>query len=356
MAKLKDIAKLAGVSVPTVSRILNPFNKTRSASDQTESLVRKIAAELNYSPNASARALSTRRTHNIGIMWDKRMDSREESVFWSPVLRGLMSSCRTAGYECMVSVEDYYNGEKFELPRGFRERYVDGLIITYPLGDTRKQVQEKLIESGIPFVVIWSAISDDQIWTVGLDPNPGFRQAILHLYEHGHRNIGYCVYPHWQVGEYHASDELEAQVLAEFGIELAPLEVDLTRFSHMEEGQRLAENILSGQLDVSAVIMGDAISIHLMRCLADSGVAVPNDFSVVAMANTYLCDCSSPRLTSIDSPLVQLGEKAATLLSDCIRAKAAGVNLTPQHVMLPQGFVVRESAGPVSRRKRLCRN
>ncbi len=355
MTKLKDIAMQAGVSVPTVSRILNPFNKIRSASDQTESVVRRIASELNYSPNASARALSTRRTHNIGIMWDKRMDSREESVFWSPVLRGLMAGGRAAGYECMVSVEDYYNGNDFELPRGFRELYVDGLIITYPLGDAQKRIQKKLIDSGIPFVVIWSAISDNQVWTVDLDPNPGFRQAILHLYERGHRNIGYCVYPHWQVGEYHASAELEAQVRAEFGIELAPLEVDLTRYSHLEEGQRLANSVISGQLDVSAVIMGDAICIHLIRCLADAGVAVPGDFSVVAMANTYLCDCSSPRLTTIDSPLVQLGEKAATLLSDCIRAKVAGVNLKPQHVMLPQGFVVRESTGSVSRRKRMCR-
>ncbi len=348
MANLKDIAKLAGVSVPTVSRILNPFNKTRSASDETELRVRKIASELNYSPNASARALSTRRTHNIGIMWDKRLDSREESLFWSPVLRGLMSGCRLAGYECMVSVEDYCKDEKFELPRGFRERYVDGLVITYPLGDTQELIKEKLIESGVPFVVIWSKDPDERVWTVGLDPNPGFRQALLHLYEHGHRNIGYCVYPHWQVGEYHVSTELEAQIQAEFGIKLIPLEVDLTRYSHMDEGQRLAASIISGQLDISAMIMGDAISIHLMRCLSQSGIMVPDDLSIVAMSNTYLCDCSNPRLSTIDGPLVGLGEKAAELMADCIRAKEAGINLNPQHIMLPQGFVARDSTGPVS--------
>lgn len=347
MATLQDIAKQAGVSVPTVSRILSPKNGVRVASAKTERLVRQIASSLNYSPNASARALSTRRTRNIGILWDKRMDSPEEAIFWSPVLRGVMAGCKRAGYECMVSVEDYQTPSGFELPRGFRERFVDGVIVTYPLGDTARQVQNKLIESGIPFVVIWASFADPNVWSVDIDFNPGFRQALLHLYEYGHRKIGYCVYPHWQVGEYHASEEFEKTVRKEFGINLIPLAVDLTRHSHKEEGRNLAAKIISGELDITAMVMGDLISIEAMRCLAENRIRVPEDFSLVGLSGTQVCEYCTPRLSTLVSPLVEIGEKAASLLVDDIKARPLGVKLEPRHVTLSQGFLARESTGPV---------
>ncbi len=346
-ATLSDVARRAGVSVSTVSRILNPLQKNSAASKQTEVKVREIAKDLDYSPNASARALSTKRTFNIGVMWDKRMDSPEESVFWSPVLRGVMSGCKKASYECMVSVEDYETKKGFQLPRGFRERYVDGLVVTYPLGDTNKQVQQKLIESGTPFVVIWASFADPRVWSVDVDPNPGFRQALLHLVENGHKRIAYCVYPHWQVGEYHASTELEREAHDDFGIDLVPLVVDLTKYSHKEEGQRLSSKILSGELDITAMIMGDLICIETINCLAGNGVEVPKDFSVVALADTQVCECLRPRLSSLVQPLFEVGERSVVLLADNIKAKTLGVNLTPRQVALPMGFVVRESTGPV---------
>ena len=84
MITLKDIAETAGVSVSTVSRILKETNKKgRPCGEKTRNKVRRIADELSYNPNAWGRALSTQRTFNVGVMWDKRMDSPEESVFWS---------------------------------------------------------------------------------------------------------------------------------------------------------------------------------------------------------------------------------------------------------------------------------
>jgi len=348
LATLQDIAKQAGVSVPTVSRILNPHNHgPKAASVKTEVLVRQIAKKLNYSPNGSARALSTQRTRNVGIMWDRRMDSPEEAIFWSPVLRGIMAGCKKAGYECMVSVEDYRTPKGFEMPRGFRERSVDGVIVTYPLGDTAKAVQMKLIESEIPFVVIWASFVDPKVWSVDIDFSPGFRQALLHLYEYGHRKIGYCVYPHWQVGEYRASDDLERQVRQDFGIDLTPLPVDLTRNTHRQKGRSLAKDIVSGKLDITAMIMGDLICIEMMRELTKSNFNVPEDLSVIGLAGTQVCEYCTPRLTTLVSPLVEIGEKAASLLVDDIKAEFLGVKLKPRHVTLSQRFVVHESTGPV---------
>ncbi len=348
MATLQDIAQRAGVSVPTVSRILNSYNNDRSASKATEDRVRQIASELNYAPNAAARALSTRRTHNIGVMWDKRMDAPEETVFWSGVLQGVMAGCKEMGYECMVSVEDYRVGDTFELPRSFREKYADGVIVTYPLGDTKKIVQQELLSRKIPFVAIWTAAGDERIWSVDVDPNPGFQQAVMHLYSLGHREIGYCVYPQSQTGEYHASKELEKKTKREFGIDLIPLEVDLTRYSHLEYGQRLAKAIYEGEIPITAMIMGDVISVEAIRCLSDYGVKVPEQFSVVGLSDTFLCKFSHPRLTSIVQPLNQLGREAVTLLVEAMKAKSMGVNLTPRHMSLPQGFIVRDSTGPLS--------
>lgn len=350
MITMNDIAKKVGVSVSTVSRVLNSTDQQGTLAGRgTKLKVQKIAQELGYSPNACARALSTKRTFNIGVMWDKRMDSSEESNFWSPVLRGIMAGCKQTGYDSMVGVEDYETKEGFQLPRGFRERYVDGLIVTYPLGDTNKQVQQMLIESDIPFVVIWASVADPKAWSVDIDLNPGFRQTLLHLVENGHKRIGYCVYPHRQAGEYHTSSELEKEACKDFGIDLVPLVVDLTRYSHREEGQRLSSRILSGELGITAMIMGDLICIETINCLAEKGVEVPKDFSVVALDDTYLCEFIRPKLSSLVQPLFEIGQRSVLLLADNIKAKSLDINLTPRHVELSTGFVVRESTGPVSK-------
>ena len=274
------------------------------------------------------------------------MDSPEETIFWSPVLRGIMAGCKKAGYECMVSVEDYKTSKGFEMPRGFRERLVDGVILTYPLGDANQEVQKTLLDSKIPFVLIL-AEANENAWSVDLDFNPGFRQALLHLYEFGHRKIGYCVYPHWQVGEYHASDDLEKGIYQDFGINLVPLPVDLTQYTHKQEGIRLANEIVSGKLDLTAMIMGDVISIEMMKELAKHNVTIPGDLSIVGLAGTKVCEYCTPQLTTMISPFVEVGEKAASLLVDDIKANLLGVTLKPRHITLSQGFTVRQSTGPV---------
>ena len=352
MITLKDIAKSAGVSVSTVSRILNGTTKNgRPSGERARNKVRRIADELSYNPNAWGRALSTQRTFNIGVMWDKRMDSPEESVFWSPVLRGVISGCKAAGYHCMVSIEDYRAKHGFELPRSFREQYVDGVVVTYPLGDRNKQVQQELIDLGISFVAIWKPFVDADVWSVDVDLKTGYRQALLHLLELGHRKICYCVYPHGQLGECQTGQEIEEQVRSEFGIQLIPFVIDLTMNTHREEGIRLANKILKDELDVTAVMMGDLIASEAIVNLAKHNVRVPKDLSVVGLSNSFICEYCNPQLTSMVQPLFQVGQEAVGLLADNIRGKRLGADLAPRGVMLPMGFVERESTGPVSERK-----
>lgn len=353
MATLKDIAEYAGVSVSTVSRALNGPTKEdeRARGKQTRRMIRRIAKDLSYHPNALGRALSTQRTFNIGIMWDKRMDSPEESVFWSPVLRGVITGCKAAGYHCMVSIEDYRTNHGFELPRNIREQYVDGVVVTYPLGDINKEVQQKLVDLGISFVVIWKPFVDPNVWSVDVDLKSGYRQALLHLVELGHRKIAFGVYPHGQLGECQTSKEIEEEMFNEFGIRLTPLVVDLSRNTHREEGIKVANKILNGELDITAMMMGDLISTEAIAHLARHNVRVPQDFSVVGLSNSFVCEYCNPSLTSMVQPLFEVGQKAVALLADNIRGKNIGANLAPRRVMLPMGFVVRESTGPVPDRK-----
>ncbi|MCP4453978.1 MAG: substrate-binding domain-containing protein, partial [Planctomycetes bacterium] len=114
------------------------------------------------------------------------------------------------------------------------------------------------------------------------------------------------------------------------------------------EGQALAKRILNKELDITAMVMGDVISIETIRCLSENNVRVPKDFSVVGLGGTQVCEYCTPRLTTLGSPLVEIGEKAVSLLVDNLKAAMLGVKLQPQHATLSQDFIVRESTGPAA--------
>ena len=343
---LTDIARQAQVSVPTVSRILHPNGKKIPARTETIERVRRIAAELDYSPNAAARLLVTRRSNSIGVVIDTLYNRSDESFYWSKVLTGLISGCQQAGLQCTVEFENYIALDEFEFPQRMREHHVDGVILMHPHGHADKQVLEKFVEAGVPFLVVSTSTSDERIWSVNCEPGPGFRSALQHLAELGHRRVGYYVSPRWELAEYREMLGLDENVREDSGIDLVPLEMDYTKTSHREEGRRLAERLLGGDLDVTAVIVGDAMSVECISRLAEGGVCVPGDISVIGLDNTYLCECSVPKLTSIDSPLERMGREAIGLLQENIRARRAGIKLKAQHMNLPRGFVARKSTGP----------
>ena len=344
MATLKDIARKTGLSVPTISRILNPRNGHIPAKPETINRVRQVAKSLSYTPNAQARSLATNRTGNIALLCDTLRDTPEENAFWSRVMSGILRECKTIDMGCFVGLENYSNFADFEIPIGIREQKVDGFIITHPLGKTDAKVLNKFLEHGVPFVVISSVSTDPRIWSVCCDPTLGYQQACHHLIQLGHEKIGYCVYPQWEAQE-NRQKMMPAPIDAGANVEFTPIEIDTSTYTHREIGENIAKELISGKLDITAIVTGDIIAMHLLNRLTECGVRVPDDMSIIGMDDIYMCRLIKPKLSSLRSPLEEMGAAAVNLLLENIKISANQSSACARHLTLPKIFVPRESTG-----------
>jgi len=347
MSTLKDIAQKAGVSVPTVSRILSPKGSHISARPETIKRIRDAADELHYTPNAAARSLSTSRTQNIALLLDSARDNPEEDFYWAPVIRGIAKQCRRDMTGCFVSLEKYREADRFDIPLSIREKKVDGFIATHPIGMNNVEFIDKLILTRTPFVIVSFFSSDSRVWSVSCDPAIGYRDACRHLAELGHKKIGYMIYPEWKAAEDRVLWSPE-RVSGE-NLVFSPVIIDLSQYNHAKIAERIAKSIFSGALDITALIIGDIIGIHLIDQLAKKGIRVPKDFSIVGFDDSYACTLSTPKLTSIQCPLEEMGVAAVSMLSERIKAHQNEYPIAARHLSLPKGFVVRDSTGPAPR-------
>lgn len=343
MATLKDIAEKTGLSVPTVSRILNPRNGHIPAKQETINKVKQIAKSINYTPNAQARSLATNKTGNIALICDTLRDNPEENAFWSRVMSGILRGSKSKKIGCFVGLENYSDFTNFEIPIGIRERKVDGFIITHPLGNTDAKVLEKFIEYGLPFVVISSVSSDPRIWSVGCDPTLGYQQACKHLFELGHKKIGYSTYPQWKAMEDRHRMMPAPIPIGNGEIEFVPIEIDTSQFSHKEIAEKMSDDLISGKLDVTAIVTGDIIAMHLTNFLSEKNVDIPKDLSLIGMDDIYMCQFTKPKLSSLRSPLEEMGMAAVDLLLENIRITESSPNTCARHLTLPKIFIDRDS-------------
>jgi DNA-binding LacI/PurR family transcriptional regulator len=336
------------LSVPTVSRILNPRNGHIPAKQKTIQRVKQAARSLNYTPNAQARSLATNRTDNIALLCDTLRDTPEENAFWSRVTSGILRESKNKRIGCFVGLENYSDLSSFEIPIDIRERKVDGFIITHPLGNTDAKVLEKFLEYGLPFVVISSVSTNPQIWSVCCDPTLGYQQACRHLSQLGHKKIGYSTYPQWEAME-DRQKMMPAPISIDNGqLEFIPIEIDTSKFSHKQIAEKIADDIVSGKLDATVIVTGDVISMHLINFLSDKGINIPQDISLIGMDDIYTCQFTKPKLSSLRSPLEEMGAAAVDLLLENIRISSTTPTPCARHLTLPKVFIERASTGPAN--------
>ena len=344
MSTLKDVAQRAGVSAPTVSRVLNPRGAHISARPETIQRIQKAADELNYTPNAAARSLITNCTRNIALLLDSARDNPREDYYWAPIIRGITKQCTQDQLGCLFSVAHYLEAGLFDVPICIREKKIDGFIATHPLGMKNSEFIDNLLQTQMPFVVISFCSSDPRVWSVFCDPASGYRVACRHLSELGHKKVGYMIDAEWSVAEYQLPWSPEQ--LTPEKIVFSPVFIDLLQYHHTEIAERIACEIVSGELDITAIIIGDVIGVDLISRLADKGVRVPEDFSIIGFDDSYACTLSKPRLTSIHSPLEEMGAAAVSMLSERIKVQNSGQPVAARHLSIPKSFTLGDSTGP----------
>lgn len=321
--KLADVAAAAGVSVPTVSKVVNGRYGVSAA---TTEAVQRAIDELGYAGNLSAAALRAGKTQVLGVL------VAEFDPFAAELLKGADKAARGSGYELLAHSGGFTHGwERRSLAR-LGGTLIDGAVIVTPTVLDGDMV--------VPVVAVDPHFGPNRLPTIDVDNFDGTLQATHHLIELGHRRIGFLG----------GRNELDSAQSREGGFRhahaQAGLEVDPTLVVEARYQAELAATITESWLDSAnppTAIVGanDVSAIAAMNVAQNRGLSVPADLSVVGFDDVPDAALATPPLTTVREPLHDMGAAAMQMLLDRIDG-----NSTDTHVRLPIELVLRDSTAP----------
>jgi LacI family transcriptional regulator, galactose operon repressor len=335
---IRELARLSGVSVGTVSRALNGYPDVRQ--DTRERIIR-LADELDYTPQAAARTLVTRRSHVVGIFLETGKNHPDiQHPFFHEVLVGIKTRLGAAGYDLLLfASEEPGNGYgTHSYLKRCNHHHVDGAVLM-GLGTDDPEV-DRLARSSLPCVSVDVEFQGMHSSWVSSDNFQGAELAVKHLKECGHTRIG------------HIAGLLETtpgrQRLAGFrrAIESAGLgyfdELVVYGDFYFESGVAAMEKLLALDEPPTAVfVASDMMAMGAMRAIQAAGLSVPNDVAVVGFDDIAIAAMATPSLTTVRQEKARLGELAADTL---LRQMEEGANgQIDTSITLPVTLVVRES-------------
>ncbi|MGK5555336.1 LacI family DNA-binding transcriptional regulator [Actinomadura kijaniata] len=323
---IRDVARACGVHVSTVSRT---FSAPHLVNPETRTRVLAEAERLGYRPNRAARALTTGRTHNIGLIV-----ADIANPFFPPLIKAAQAHARLRDYHVFVADTDEDPRVEEELIQTFSKQ-VDGVLLCSPRLSNRAIDR---LRRDVPFVVVNRPVRG--LPAVLMDVAEGARQAVGHLTSLGHRELALLTGPSgsWNSGLIQDAAERAA---AEAGARLTALGPN----APTEQGGLLAApEVLAA--DVTGVLAyNDLMAIGLLEGLEERGVAVPGDVSVVGFDDIMQGRLARPKLTTVAMPTVAAGRTAVDMLLQQVGAEEAG----PAVTSLQTTLVVRESTAAPAR-------
>lgn len=324
---MADVARLAGVSHQTVSRVVNGATNLRP---DTRTKVLRAIEQLGYRPNSAARALVTRRSATIGVIGSR-------SGFWGPstVHRTVQDAGRRAGYfVSAVNLPELTRDELQDAIDHLRDHGVEGIVLIAAT-DEALEVARTHQELGLPVVVV-EGDPERSRWTVGVDQRAGAELGTRFLLDLGHTEVLHLAGPQsWT----EARARLAGYQAAMHGAGLRPLpalEGDWSAASGWALGRDVAV-----REDVTAVFCAnDQMALGLLRALAEAGRPAPHEFSVVGFDDIPEAAYLQPPLTTVRQDFTAVGRRAI----ETLRA-ALGDGAEPERLTSPE-LVVRASAAP----------
>jgi LacI family transcriptional regulator len=327
---IRDVAREAGVSVATVSRVFNNSGPVRS---ETRQRIDEVAKRLSYSPNGAARTLSTRRTQTIGVLLPDLYGE-----FFSEVIRGIDQVVQRSGWHLLVSSSHNERAEIEAALRVMRGR-VDGLIVMSP--DLDAHALARNLPDGLPVVLLNCDVDDRSYDSINIDNYGGAHAMTTHLIGLGHRRIGLIT------GPLRNHDARERQrgahdALRAAGLEPAP-ELELAGDFSEASAHAAAMRLMALTPRPTALFAAnDSMAIGAMSALRDAGVRVPEDVAVAGFDDIPIARFVNPPLTTIRVSIPELGGRATRRLFEAL---ASGNAQERQQQALPTELVIRRSCG-----------
>ena len=330
---IQDVAKLASVSVATVSRVFNLPDKVTPATRQR---VERVAKKLGYLPNASARTLRTQRSRVLGVVLPTLLNP----VF-AECLDGIANAATAAGYAILPVTTDYQLAQEEHAVNLLLAGNVDGMILVVSNPATSR-VLARLKTAKMPYVLAYNRHPEHPC--ISVDSQAAVAELVAHLARLGHSRITLIS------GQLAASDRAQQRLLGfKKGMHAAGLKTTrLLEVPFVKSAvQDISKLLLTRERPTALICSNDLLAIRSIRAAHLAGLSVPRDLSVVGFDGIALGEDLTPMLSTITQPNAEIGRCAARLL---VHALTAGAPLKPNaSLTLPHAFRSGEScAHPAS--------
>jgi LacI family transcriptional regulator len=334
---LEEIARLAGVSRSTVSRVVNG---DRRVSDTARARVQDVIRDHDYYPNAAARSLASRRMRVLGLLVSKSVGGLFTDPFYPILIQGTADACNAADHTLTMLLDTSDDGHAVEQLYGrvIRGRHVDGLVLACHAVDD--PLVPRLQGDRIPFVLV-GRHPGAEVSFVDVDSRGAAHEAVAHLLGHGYRRIAMiCGPPHLIASiDRHAG---YVNALQEAAVPPAPSRVVFADFTQ-RGGHHAMQGLLQNGPDIPEAVFcaSDALAFGAMAAIQEAGLRVPDDIAVMGFDGLAEGVETQPPLATVTQPVADFGREAVRMLLTLIEEP----DRPPMQRFLPTELTPRRSCG-----------
>jgi LacI family transcriptional regulator, repressor for deo operon, udp, cdd, tsx, nupC, and nupG len=328
LATIADVAKLAGLSHATVSRVINNYPHV---SEEKKRLVREAMEQLNYYPNSSAQKLRNQKTNTIAVFVPLLTNP-----FFANLLEGIDTVAINNGFQLLVCQTRYDKEKELKFLELLTSKQVDGIILTSIENDWEKL--KKYTKYG-PIVLCNEYDERAKVPSIHLDQVYGGYIGTKHLIKKGHQKIAYCrgkffsgISKNRELGFRYAMEEFGLPIYEEWIFRNA---------ADFVSGKQTFRNILIMNEQPTAIFTGsDQVAAGIILEAKTNGLRVPEDIAVIGFDDQAICEMTVPRITTIKQPILEIGSRAIKCIIDLILKKD---EFTPSNFELEFQLIERES-------------
>lgn len=332
---IEDVAKEAGVSITTVSRVLNGNYPVKK---ETKERIEQAIKKLNYQPNPLARSLVNRKTNIIGVVVPSI-----SNMYFAEIIEEIEKNIKKLGYDMVLNLSEGCAEKEKSCINNLLERFVDGIIVVYPQQDNVKSGFIKEMSNKTPFICISGYMDSENNNFVMVDEVGGAQSAMEHLIYLGHKKIAFIQDNSLPVSN--AIKEVYEKYIKEIGREEIVIHVN------EEEIYKTLSQIYNNEYilgkDITAFFASnDIIAAKVLNACLNHGLKVPNDVSIVSFGYSMVTQVTAVPITGVSINLRMLGKAAAEKILNLINNK----ELVCSSQIIETSFVDGESCREIKRK------
>ncbi len=322
---IKDIARLAGVSVSTVSRVLNDHP---DVSETAKEKVRAIVREYNYIPNTSARELGKSSSDNIGVIVRGM-----SNPFYTKIITEIGAKIEEHGYTMVMQQIDISDDEVMAAAIMERDKKLLGIIF---LGGRLNYSKEQISSINVPFVCCtfnnqYGNLDKADYSSVCIDDNQAAYDAVEYLYKEGHRKIAVLLSGPDDGSVSQVRFEGYERAFNDFGLDIDNnLIISINSYNIADAYEAMKKWLKAGNDCTAVFAISDNMAMGAMKALREAGKKIPKDVAVIAIDGLEASEYMNPVLSTLCQPMEEMGQKAVKLLVDIIKE-----NKSFKHIILP---------------------